>query len=102
MRRNNLARNLELFEAQKKIRLETDKRWKEGMALLESMMAKQDVWLTQAEADRIAELNPDPNSPVTYYEPERSDMRKVKRFTAAVWCLAALGLVLAAVLGAMS
>ena len=91
MRRNNLARNLERFEAQKKIRLETDKRWKEGMALLESMMAKQDVWLTQAEADRIAELNPDPNSPVTYYDRELTFWEK---YRGAIYFGAAIGLVI--------
>jgi hypothetical protein len=62
---------------------------------------KHTEWITQAEAERRAELNTDPSG-VIYYEPERSDMSKVKRFTIAVYCLAVLGLVLAAVLGAYS
>ena len=100
MRRNNLARNLERFELQRVI-AEDDRLYKidiEANKILE-LEKRQVEWMTQAEATRRAVLNPDPNSPVTYYDRELLFLEKHK---AKILPLAAFGLVLAAVLGAMS
>jgi len=79
MRRNNLARNLERFELQRVI-AEDDRLYKIDMEFLKKIMLKKNKveWITQAATDRRAELNPDPNSPVTYYDRELTLWEKWK------------------------
>ena len=100
MRRNNLARNLERFELQRVI-AEDDRLYKIDIEenKITELEKRQVEWMTQKQATIRAALNPDPNSPVTYYDRELSFLEQHK---AKILPLAALGLLLAGVLGAMS
>ena len=92
MRRNNLARNLELFELQRVI-AEDDRLYKIDIEAnkITELEKRQVEWITQAEATIRAALNPDPNSPFTYYDRELTFWEK---YRGAIYFGAAIGLVI--------